>query len=91
MCCELQENWLYWGDASSTNLCKLKQNTLKLQEKFELSPGSPLGNDTHLVHVSICATSHPLNEFEVVLGVPPLDFSVGSREDVHGWTPPLHI
>lgn len=38
----------------------------------------------YLVHVSICATSHPLNELEVVLRVLPLDFSVGPGEHVHG-------
>lgn len=47
-------------------------------------PGS---GDTHtltnLVHVSICATSHPLDELKVMLGVPPLDFTARPGKDVH--------
>lgn len=38
----------------------------------------------YLVHVSICATSHPLDELEVLLGVPPLDFTARPGKDVHG-------
>lgn len=38
----------------------------------------------YLVHVSICATSHPLDELKVMLGVSPLDFTAWAGEDVHG-------
>lgn len=39
---------------------------------------------TYLVHVSVCATSHPLDELKVMLGVPPLDFGVRPGKDIHG-------
>lgn len=38
----------------------------------------------YLVHVSICATSHPLDELEVMLRVPPLDFTAWPGKDIHG-------
>lgn len=38
----------------------------------------------YLIHVSICATSNPLNEFKVMLRVPPLDFIAWSGKDIHG-------
>lgn len=40
--------------------------------------------ELYLIHVSICATSNPLNEFKVMLRVPPLDFIAWSGKDIHG-------
>lgn len=44
----------------------------------------PLITSLYLVHVSICATSHPLDELKVMLRVPPLDFWVRPGKDIHG-------
>lgn len=38
----------------------------------------------YLVHVSVCATSHPLDELKVILRVPPLDLGVWPGKDIHG-------
>lgn len=43
-------------------------------------PVTPL----YLVHVSICPTSHSLNELEVMLRVPPLNFTAWPGKDIHG-------
>lgn len=56
---------------------------------MESNTSSPLvtgcGNPSlYLVHVSVRATSHPLDELEVMLRVPPLDLGVGPGKDIHG-------
>lgn len=38
----------------------------------------------YLVHVSICATSHSLDELKVLLGIPPLDFTAWKGKYIHG-------
>lgn len=39
---------------------------------------------SYLVHVSIGATSDPLDELKVLLRVPPLDFSARPGKHIHG-------
>lgn len=38
----------------------------------------------YLVHISIRATSHPLNELKVMLRVSSLDLTTWARKDIHG-------
>lgn len=42
-------------------------------------PGTP----AYLTHVSVRAASHPLDELEVLLRVPPLNLAAWPGEDVH--------
>lgn len=45
---------------------------------------SRLETPSYLVHVSIGATSNPLDELKVLLRVPPLDFSTRPGKYIHG-------
>lgn len=45
---------------------------------------SRLETPLYLVHVSIGATSNPLDELKVLLRVPPLDFSTRPGKYIHG-------
>lgn len=45
---------------------------------------SSIRTPLYLVHVSIGATSDPLDELKVLLGVLPLDFSTRPGKYIHG-------
>lgn len=54
------------------------------------APGTP----AYLTHVSVRAASHPLDELEVLLRVPPLDLAAWPGIDIHDTDPTgrlLHI
>lgn len=56
---------------------------MKACGKQPLHPTPLHSTPPYLVHVSICATSHPLNELKVMLRVPPLDLTTGPGKDIH--------